>query len=77
MPSPAPAPETARLRASIGALTRHRGPDDPLVAEARRDLRAERLAEHIAAAVSAAPPLTIAQRRRLAALLRGNGAGDG
>lgn len=37
--------------------------------EARRDLRAETLAEHIKAVVDAAPPLTDEQRQRLSQLL--------
>lgn len=36
----------------------------------QRQLRAERLAEHVAKVVSEAPPLTAAQRDRVAALLR-------
>jgi hypothetical protein len=41
------------------------------VSELRRDLRAERLAEHIAKTADAAPPLTVEQRNRLAVLLLG------
>jgi hypothetical protein len=37
---------------------------------ARRDLAAERLAEHVKRVVDSAPPLTTAQRDRIAALLR-------
>ena len=40
----------------------------------RQQLRAERLAEHIERTVNAAPPLTAAQRDRLALLLRGGDA---
>lgn len=40
------------------------------VTELQRQLKAERLAEHIDRTVSAAPLLTAAQRDRLAALLR-------
>lgn len=40
------------------------------VTELRRQLRAERLAEHIERIVNQAPPLTDAQRDHLAALLR-------
>ena len=38
--------------------------------ELRRQLKAERLAEHIARVVAEAPPLSSEQRDRLAALLR-------
>ncbi len=43
------------------------------VLELRRQLKAERLEEHITKLVAAAPPLSAAQRDRLAALLRGGG----
>lgn len=42
--------------------------------ELRRQLKAERLAEHIARVVAEAPPLTPEQRDRLAVLLRGGDA---
>jgi len=41
------------------------------VTDLQRQLKAERLAEHVAKVVSQAPPLTPAQRDRIAALLRG------
>lgn len=43
------------------------------VTDLRRQLRAERLEEHIAAKVNEAPPLTAEQRDRLATLLRSGG----
>ena len=43
------------------------------VLELRRQLKAERLEDHIARIVDAAPPLTADQRDRLALLLRGGG----
>jgi len=43
--------------------------------EARRRLKTERLAEYVAKVVDAAPPLTAAQRDRIAALLRSGVAG--
>lgn len=58
-------------RARVASLSRSRPADDPDLANARRNLRAERLADHIARVVAEAPPLTEAQRDRLAALLRG------
>lgn len=57
-------------RARIAALSRDREPDDLDLADARRALRAERLAEAITNAVSAAPPLTDEQVDRLGQLLR-------
>lgn len=58
-------------RARVASLSRSRAPDDPDLINARRDLRAERLADHIAAKVAEAPPLTPAQLDRLSVLLRG------
>lgn len=59
-------------RARVAALARNgHGADDPAVIDARRDLRAERLADHIRRVVDAAPPLTAEQRDRLAFLIRG------
>lgn len=57
-------------RARVASLSRSRTPNDPALIRARRDLRAERLAEHIAAKVAEAPPLTTDQLDRLARLLR-------
>lgn len=63
-------------RGKIAALSRSRTPDDPELIEARRNLRAARLEDHVARVVAEAPPLTNAQRDRIAALLRsGGGAG--
>lgn len=63
-------------RSRIAALSRSRDPDDPELLNARRDLRDARLADRIRADVAAWPPLTDAQRCRLAALLRPVGGGD-
>jgi hypothetical protein len=56
-------------RARVASLSRSRRADDPDLANARRDLRAERLAKAIRETVDGAPPLTDEQRARLAALL--------
>jgi hypothetical protein len=58
-------------RAEYASLTRSRRPDDPELLEARRNLRAAKLADHIVKVVAEAPPLTQEQRDRLAVLLRG------
>lgn len=57
-------------RARLAVLTRH-NPDDPRIPEARRDLRAAKLAEHIEQVVNAAPPLTDQQISALVGILRG------
>lgn len=57
-------------RARVASLTRSRTADDPELLDARRNMRTERLADYIARVVDAAPPLTPAQRDRLALLLR-------
>jgi hypothetical protein len=70
-----PSPTVARTRARYAALIRHRPPDDPAVTAAARDHRAEVLAEHVRRIVDTFPPLTAAQRDRIAALLA-SGPGD-
>ena len=57
--------QRARLAARI---KHHYDPDS--IDEARRDLKAAKLAEHIRAAVDQAPPLTAEQVDRLTALFR-------
>jgi len=59
-----------KVRARIAALTRHH-PDDQKTIDLARDFKAERLAEYIERVVDAAPPLSQAQRDKLAILLRG------
>lgn len=61
-------------RARVASLTRSRTPDDPDLLNARRDLKAERLAKYIRECVDTAPPLSAEQRDRLATLLRGRAA---
>lgn len=68
---PAKSPKVRAAASRIAALSRSRAADDPDLLDARRSLRAERLAEHIARVVAEAPPLTDEQRDELAVLLRG------
>lgn len=70
----APSPATAHHRARVGALSRDRQPNDPELMEARRSLRAECLAEHVARVIAEAPPLSDEQLTRIAALLRAGAA---
>jgi hypothetical protein len=58
-------------RSKIAATKRSNPSAD--VTELRRQLKAERLAEHIQSVVDTAPPLTEGQRARIAALLRSGG----
>lgn len=60
-------------RGRVAALTRSRAVDDPDLIEARRNLKAERLADYITRTVETAPPLSESQRERIAALLRPSG----
>lgn len=64
-------------RGRVAALSRSRTTDDPELIAARRNLRAERLADHIRRVVDAAPPLTNEQRQRLAAMLSPFAANNG
>jgi hypothetical protein len=57
-------------RGRVAALTRSREPDDPELVEARRNMRAERLAVYIQKCVEQSPPLSEAQIDRLTALFR-------
>lgn len=63
-------------RGRVASLTRSRAADDPELIEARTNLAAEKLAAYVSAVVAEAPPLTDAQRDRIAALLRPTKARD-
>ena len=65
-----PAPEIATAKGRRNAILRHHGADAPAFHDAERDLAAAKLADYIRTVVDAAPPLTPAQRDRLAGLLR-------
>ena len=67
---------TLSKRGRLNALQRYRPADDPEVLDAARDLRVARAEQYVRELVDAAPPLTDAQRDRLARILRGNGGGD-
>jgi len=58
-------------RGRVAALSRSRTADDPELVTARINLRAEKLAAYVAKVVAQAPPLSPAQRDRIAVLLRG------
>ncbi len=62
--------QTFTERGRVAALSRFRPADDHDLVEARRELRAAKLAAHIERVVAEAPPLTAEQRDRLAGLLR-------
>lgn len=71
----APSPTVAHYRAQVAALTPRRPkPDraDALI-EAKRNLRAAKLAEHVSRVLSELPPLTAEQRQRIADLLTAPG----
>lgn len=58
------------LPARVAALTRHRAPDDPDLAAARRQLESEHAARYVRELVDRAPALTPEQRDRIAVALR-------
>ncbi len=64
-------PSWQHHRARVASLSRDRAPNDPEIIAERRNMRAERLADYVAKVVAEAPPLTPAQRDRIAVLLRG------
>jgi hypothetical protein len=57
-------------RARIASLTRSRDPNDPDLINARRNLKAIRLEEHVLSKVSTAPFLTMGQLETIAKLLK-------
>ena len=62
-----PAEKTDRAR--VAAMRRHR-PNDPKTDELAAEFKADRLAQHIRRVVDSAPPLSQAQKDRLAVLLQ-------
>jgi hypothetical protein len=62
-------------RARIAGMSSrpNRPPNDPELVEARRNLRALRLEDHVRKVLAGAPPLTDDQRERIAELLRAGG----
>ncbi len=56
-------------RARVAALSRDRQPDDPALIEARRNLRALRLEEHIRTILDGEPALTNEQAEHLGTVL--------
>jgi len=63
-------PPVTTLHARVGGLAKSRCPDDPDLADARRDLRAALAEQHIRDLIASVPPPTAEQCARLAALLR-------
>lgn len=74
MATRSPSPTVAHLRGKVAALSRSRTDNDPELRDARRALAAESLAERASRIAAAAPPLTEAQRDRIAAILGGGAA---
>jgi hypothetical protein len=70
---PSQDPEVLTLSGTIGAHERHHPGRD--LSELRRDLQVAKLADHVRQVVDAAPPLTDAQRIKIAALLLRGGDG--
>lgn len=61
-------------RARIAGMTRSRPADDPELVEARQNLKALRLEEHVRKVLAEAPRPTEEQLQRIASLLRTGGA---
>lgn len=72
METSVPISARAAYHRSVVANAALRG-DEQAADDARRDLRAELLAEHVTRVVEAAPPLTAEQRERLVRILRPGG----
>jgi hypothetical protein len=65
----AKSPRRRQLSASVAAIERHGGPDDPRIPPLRRELEAESLAEHVG---QVAPVLTLAERARIISEIAGS-----
>ena len=65
-------PSTARARAvgKLGSTIRHHPDRIEKIAEFQAELATEKIADYVTQVVAAAPPLSPAQRDRLAVLLR-------
>lgn len=61
-------------RARVARLSQTRPANDPVIQEAKRDLRASRAEDYIRKLVEAAPPLTEEQKRKLSVLLNAGSA---
>ncbi len=64
-----PSPAIAHVRARIANRVRFHGPTDPQLPGLRRDLRILELVEHFQKVINDRPPLSDAQRAKLAILL--------
>ena len=64
-------PDVAANRARVASLSRSRKATDPDLVQARTDLAASKAVAHVARILEAAPPLTDAQRTRIAGLIGG------
>lgn len=70
-----PSPERRKARARHNGIKSRYGADAPETLAAREELRALAAEEQITRIVAEAPPLTEAQRARLAVLLLASGTG--
>jgi hypothetical protein len=68
-------PATAKTRATLAAIERHNGPDDPRAPRLRAELTASRLEKQIAAAIDSTP-LNPDQRARIVRVLYTGLSGD-
>ena len=73
---PTTTPASRHKRAQLARESQRLKSDDPKLVELRGDFAAERLADHVSRVVAGAPPLTVAQRDRIAAILAGSRGGD-
>lgn len=79
MPAHAPGISWTKARSCLANTVEADPTNVDAIADARRELKAARLADYITRVVDEAPPLTGEQRNRLALLLRGtpNGGAGG
>ncbi|MDF3305612.1 hypothetical protein P3H15_11330 [Rhodococcus sp. T2V] len=61
--------------ARVAGLSKFRTAEDPELVAAKQDLKALRLEDYVARVVAEAPPLTVEQRDRIAAILQAGARG--
>jgi hypothetical protein len=59
-----------KARSRLGNAVQLHGKDSPQAAQARVDFRALKLEDHVRKVIGEAPPMSDAQRERIASLLR-------
>jgi len=60
-----------RAKGKLAAAVRYLDPDDPRIADARRELAEAKISKFVAQVLATAPPLSREQADRIASIIRG------